>query len=66
MAAVLVVISISLPAADTRAWHRLPPGRDGFHAAGYEGVRGVTIGPIENASAPAAAASRAHASTNSR
>ena len=52
VAAVLCVLSLSLPTADARAWHRLPPGRDGFHAAGYEGVRGVTIGPIESSQQP--------------
>jgi hypothetical protein len=36
-------------ASQTHAWWRLPKGRDGFHAAGYEAIRGVTVGPIESA-----------------
>ena len=30
------------------AQRRLPPGQDGLRAAGYDAIRGVTVGPIEN------------------
>lgn len=49
---VLTVLLTLASAAPARAWHRLPPGADGWSAAGYEGVRGVTIGPIENSLFP--------------
>jgi hypothetical protein len=52
----LAVLCLALPilgaAAPARAWHRLPPGADGWRAAGHEGIRGVTIGPIESAMFP--------------
>lgn len=42
----------ALGAEPARAWHRLPPGRDGFRAAGYDAVRGITVGPIESSLHP--------------
>ncbi|AKF07778.1 glycoside hydrolase family 113 [Sandaracinus amylolyticus] len=48
----LVALSLLFPATGAHAWHRLPPGRDGFREAGYEAVRGVTIGPIESSQQP--------------
>jgi hypothetical protein len=47
--AMLGLLTLSGPA---RAWHRLPPGADGWREAGYEGIRGVTVGPIENSLFP--------------
>jgi hypothetical protein len=52
-----VVVSVAMIAAlasalPARAWHVLPPGRDGFRDAGYEGIRGVTVGPIESSQLP--------------
>jgi hypothetical protein len=37
-----------LGANGVHAWHKLPAGREGFQAAGYAGVRGITVGPIES------------------
>lgn len=57
VAAALALAAISLsshaiaPSA-ARAQHVLPRGRDGFRAAGYAAVRGVTIGPIESSQQP--------------
>lgn len=51
----LVLLAAALAAlapAPAAAWHRLPPGRDGFRAAGHDAVRGVTIGPIESSLHP--------------
>lgn len=48
-ALVLAALTFAPSAA---AWHRLPPGAESWSAAGLEGVRGVTIGPIENALFP--------------
>ena len=39
-------------ASSASAQHRLPPGTDGWRDAGYEGVRGITIGPIESSLFP--------------
>lgn len=47
-----IVAITTLMAAPVGAQHRLPPGRDGFRAAGYEGIRGITIGPIESSQQP--------------
>jgi hypothetical protein len=38
----------SLGANRARGWHKLPSGREGFYEAGYAGVRGITVGPIES------------------
>lgn len=40
------------PISQAAAWWRLPRGRDGFRAAGYEAIRGITVGPIESAQQP--------------
>src|SRR5690606_13986312 len=48
--AVLFVMALGPSRAE--AWHRLPPGTDGFRAAGFDGVRGVTVGPIESSLFP--------------
>src|SRR5688500_2375266 len=34
------------------AWHVLPPGTEGYRAAGFEAIRGVTVGPIESSQWP--------------
>ncbi|HJL19261.1 MAG TPA: hypothetical protein RMH99_26590 [Sandaracinaceae bacterium LLY-WYZ-13_1] len=39
---------VTLTSAPAHAWHRLPPGTDGWRAAGEPGIRGVTVGPIES------------------
>ncbi|MDQ3031620.1 MAG: hypothetical protein M3Y87_04325 [Myxococcota bacterium] len=49
---VLVAAVVLAPALPARAWHRLPPGRDGFQQAGYEAIRGITVGPIESSRQP--------------
>lgn len=41
-----------LVAAPAHAWHRLPRGPEGWREAGYEGIRGVTVGPIESSQFP--------------
>ena len=41
-------MGILLSAGPVHAYHRLPPGTDGWQVAGLDGVRGVTIGPIES------------------
>jgi hypothetical protein len=38
--------------AGVRAWQRLPPGQLGFQEAGFAGVRGITVGPIESSQWP--------------
>ncbi len=48
----VVVFLLALAPADAGAWHRLPPGPEGWQAAGFSGVRGVTIGPIESSLFP--------------
>lgn len=50
--AVLLVAIVALAPSVGHAWHRLPPGADGWRAAGFEGVRGVTVGPIESSLFP--------------
>ncbi|MEM9192300.1 MAG: hypothetical protein AAGF12_24210 [Myxococcota bacterium] len=37
----------SVPAG-AAAWNELPPGPTGFRDAGFEAIRGVTVGPIES------------------
>lgn len=49
---VLTVLVLVGAAAPAHAWHRLPPGRDGFRVAGYDAIRGVTVGPIESSQQP--------------
>ena len=34
------------------AWHVLPPGAEGWSESGREGIRGVTVGPIESIQQP--------------
>jgi hypothetical protein len=41
-----------LPPASAGAWHRLPAGALGFQEAGFAGIRGVTVGPIESSQWP--------------
>ncbi|MEO0325524.1 MAG: hypothetical protein AAF447_21380 [Myxococcota bacterium] len=43
---------LTLTAVPVRAWHVLPPGAEGFRDAGYEGMRGITVGPIESVQQP--------------
>lgn len=47
----LVVLGALAPMRAS-AWHRLPPGADAWHAVRYEGIRGVTVGPIESSLFP--------------
>ncbi|HEX6244370.1 MAG TPA: hypothetical protein VFZ61_25810 [Polyangiales bacterium] len=47
-----VIVGCGLNAQPVQAWHKLPPGREGFHAAGFDGVRGITVGPIESSQWP--------------
>jgi hypothetical protein len=49
---IVFAVALLAFAAPSRAWHRLPPGIDGWQEAGYPGIRGVTIGPIENSLFP--------------
>ncbi len=49
--ALLCALAVST-AAPARAWDRLPPGAEGWRDAGYEGIRGVTVGPIESSLFP--------------
>ncbi|MEQ9074784.1 MAG: hypothetical protein RLP09_13080 [Sandaracinaceae bacterium] len=56
-----VVLAVALAvAAPASAQHRLPPGTDGWRAAGYDGVRGITIGPIESSLYPGRGYGTAH------
>lgn len=50
--ACLVLALVVLAPERASAWHRLPPGADGWSAAGYEGIRGITVGPIESSLFP--------------
>jgi len=34
--------------SSAEAWHRLPPGIDGWQRAGLPAMRGITVGPIES------------------
>lgn len=51
LAAILLSCAI-LVSADARAWHRLEPGTTGYRETFGEGIRGVTIGPIESSLQP--------------
>lgn len=51
LGALLALVVLATPAPGA-AWHRLPPGQDGWSAAGFDGVRGVTVGPIESSLFP--------------
>ncbi len=46
----LITLLLAVPLT-TRAWHRLPPGREAL-AQRFGGIRGVTIGPIESSQQP--------------
>lgn len=37
---------------DAFAWHKLEPGVDGWAESGHEGIRGITVGPIESSQWP--------------
>ncbi len=50
--ALAVALVVLCGAGSTRAWHRLPPGPDGWRAAGRGAVRGITVGPIESSQQP--------------
>jgi sugar phosphate isomerase/epimerase len=43
---------VACGSSSARAWERLPRGADAWSVAGREGIRGVTIGPIENSLFP--------------
>lgn len=47
--ALAVLLGAASPAL---AWHRLPPGAEGWRLAREEGIRGVTVGPIESSLFP--------------
>ncbi len=47
-----LMIFLVAPVSPSYAWWTLPEGRDGFRAAGYEAIRGVTVGPIESSQQP--------------
>ncbi|RLB55199.1 MAG: hypothetical protein DRJ42_06890 [Deltaproteobacteria bacterium] len=51
-ATTLVAVTLVFSASPGEAWHVLPPGMDGFRAAGYDAVRGITVGPIESSQQP--------------
>ncbi|MEM1417161.1 MAG: hypothetical protein AAGH15_19845 [Myxococcota bacterium] len=51
-AALLVLAALSFAPAPARAWERLPPGPEGFLEAGFAGIRGITVGPIESIQQP--------------
>lgn len=50
--ALLSLAILALGAGEARAWHRLEPGSTGFRETFGEGIRGVTIGPIESSQQP--------------
>ena len=43
LAASTLLLALASPA---QAWNVLPPGPEGWQAAGHAGIRGVAIGPI--------------------
>ncbi|MFT5354575.1 MAG: hypothetical protein ACI9KE_001782 [Polyangiales bacterium] len=49
LAALIVIAALPSSAA---AWHRLPPGADGWAESGRPAMRGVTVGPIESSLHP--------------
>ncbi|HJK95134.1 MAG: hypothetical protein CMH59_06755 [Myxococcales bacterium] len=49
LAASTLLLALASPA---QAWNVLPPGPEGWQAAGHAGIRGVTIGPIESIQQP--------------
>lgn len=51
-ASLALVLAALLASPAAHAWHRLPPGKEGWRIAGYEGVRGITVGPIESSLFP--------------
>lgn len=51
LGALLALVILAAPSSSA-AWHRLPPGQDGWSAAGFDGIRGVTVGPIESSLFP--------------
>lgn len=52
LAATLLSAALLAPATPARAWHRLAAGPEGFRETVGEGIRGVTIGPIESSLQP--------------
>lgn len=42
----------SLGGSNAHAWHRMAPGAEGFSESFGQGIRGVTIGPIESSQQP--------------
>ena len=51
-AAICCCVIASLAPSHAGAWHRLPPGTDGWREDGREGIRGITVGPIESSLVP--------------
>lgn len=51
MRRVLSLLLLLLPSV-AQAWHVLPPGMDGWARSGRQGVRGITVGPIESIQQP--------------
>jgi hypothetical protein len=52
LACSLLLLGLLSLASSARAWHALPPGTEGWHSAGEQGIRGITVGPIESSQQP--------------
>lgn len=50
--ALVALIMIAALPTNAAAWHRLPPGADGWSKSGRAAMRGVTVGPIESSLHP--------------
>ncbi len=49
----IVLLLLTMPSLGrARAWHRLEPGSQAFTEAFAQGIRGVTVGPIESSQQP--------------
>lgn len=48
----LLACAILFGAPTAHAWHRMAPGPNGFRETFGEGIRGVTVGPIESSQQP--------------
>lgn len=60
LAAVACALGLHLGVVPAAAWHRLPPGKAGWRAAEREGIRGITVGPIESSQQPGRGYGTAH------
>ena len=50
--ALATLVACTFIGETTHAWHRLPPGADGWTKAGEPAMRGITVGPIESVQQP--------------